>query len=417
MKTLIRYEFFKICCKRALLIAIVIFSVVNLAKIQNVYQSYSYLSNGTEKHSWDKVYWDLYHQFSGEITLEKVDNLLSLYRPLEERTGDLTASTATNDPDTFTGNLYSDRNLLDKYYVKPMNYFYDYQRSALEVAKRARENSTFYTALGNDYEVRKNAVIYHLFSNREIPTFEYTEMYNYYVNYDFSSVLVLLLCIYGIVTVFVNEKDTQMDQLLITNPNGGLKTCVAKVIAASAFIVGISLWFSMLDFIGFAIAFHTFEGGNLPIYAISNFETASVNVSLFQYVLVSAAVRAMGFWTLGMVMLWAAMFWRTPLIPFVINFSVSLGLILLGASSAFYSTAWKKIWNPYALLVNRMLFGKTEFINLFGYPILSYQVVICISVIIGISAVTMIFAMYSRNQYCRLGGKLCKVLSTNLKRC
>lgn len=417
MIKLARYEFIKICCKRSLLLAILIFSVVNLVKILDVYQSYSYLTNGSEEKSWDKVYWDFYPQFAGKITSEKIDNLLSLYRPLEEKTGDLTASTATDDPDTFTGNIYSDRNLLNKYYVKPMNYFFEYQRKALEVATRARENSTFYNAQGNDYEARKNAVIYNLFSSRDISTFEYTEMYNYYLNYDFSSALVLLLCLYGIVTVFVNEKETQMNLLLITNPNGGVKTCAAKVIAASAFIVGISFWFSVLDFFGFAAAFHTFEGGNLPIYAISNFEIASINVSLFQYAIVSAIIRAIGFWTLGMVMLWIAMFWRTALIPFVINFSVALGLILLGASSAFYSTTWEKIWNPYVLLVNRTLFGKTEFINLFGYPILSYQVAICISVIFGIIAVTMILATYSRNQYCRLGGIRCKVLSTNLKRC
>lgn len=413
MKKLVRYELVKLCCKRALLLAILIFSIVNLIKIQDVYRSYSYLTNGSEEQSWDKVYWGFYPQFSGEITSEKINNLLSLYRPLEEKTGDLTASTATDDPDTYTGNIYSDRNLLYKYYVKPMNYFFEYQRSAQEVATRARENSAFYIALGNDYEARKNAVIYNLFSSRNISTFEYTEMYNYYLNYDFSSALVLLLCLYGIVTVFVNEKETQMNLLLITNPNGGVKTCAAKVIAASAFIVGISLWFSMLDFFGFAAAFHTFEGGSLPIYAISNFELASINVSLFQYALVSAIVRAIGFWTLGMVMLLIAMFWRTALIPFVINFSVALGLILLGASSAFYSAAWSKIWNPYSLLVNRILFGKTEFINLFGYPTLSYQVAIFISVIIGIIAVTLIFATFSRNKYCRLGGILCKVLSTN----
>ena len=411
MKKLVRYELVKLCCKRALLIAMLMFSMINIVKIQDVYHSYSYLTNSSEEYSWNTVYWDLYPQFSGDITLEKIDNLLTLYSPLKEMTADLTASTATDDPNTLTGNIYSDRNLLDKYYVKPMNYYYNYQRSAFEVATRAGENSMFYTSIGNDYEARKNAVIYHLFSTREIPVFQYTEMYNYYLNYDFSSALILLLSLYGIVTVFVNEKETQMNLLLITNPNGGLRTCVAKVIASSTFIVGISLWFSMLNFIGFAAFFHTFEGGKLPIYAISNFETASINITLFQYTLLSAVVRAIGFWTLSMLMLWVSMFWKTALLPFIINFSMALGLILLGASRAFYSATWGDIWNPYSLLVNRILFRKTEFINLLGYPILSYQVAISISIIIGILGVTMIFATYSRNQYCRLGGRRCKVFS------
>lgn len=413
MKRLVRYELIKLCFKRVFLLAVCIFSIIDLVKIQDVYQSYSYLTNEAKEGSWNTVYWDFYPQFSGEITSEKIDNLLSLYLPLEEETADLTASTATDVPDTFTGNIYSDRNLLDKYYVKPMNYFFNYQRSALEVSAQAKENSAFYTALGNTYEARKNAIIYHLFSTREISEFEYTEMYNYYLNYDFSSVLVLLLCLYGIVTVFVNENETQMSLLLITSRNGGAKTCAAKIIATSIFILGISLWFSMLDFIGFSISFHTFEGGNLPIYAISNFELASINVSLSQYALISAAVRGIGFWTLGMVMLWISMFWKTALIPFILNLSITIGLILLGASSEFYNSAWEKVWNPYTLLANRILFRKTEFINLFEFPILSYQVAICISAIIGILFMTMIFVTYSRNQYCRLGGIGCKVFSMN----
>ena len=46
----------------------------------------------------------------------------------------MTASTATDDPNTMTGNLYSDRNLLDKYYVTPMQYFYEYSIVQIVIA-------------------------------------------------------------------------------------------------------------------------------------------------------------------------------------------------------------------------------------------------------------------------------------------
>lgn len=64
------------------------------------------------------------------------------------------------------------------------------------------------------YEARKNSVIYNLYSERSIPSFAYQEMYNYYLNYDFSTIFVLLLCLYGIVSTFVCEKETQMEMLL-----------------------------------------------------------------------------------------------------------------------------------------------------------------------------------------------------------
>lgn len=41
--------------------------------------------------------------------------------------------------------------------------------------------------------------------------FAYQEMCNYYLNYDFSIVLTLMLCLYGIIGTFVSEREPQMD--------------------------------------------------------------------------------------------------------------------------------------------------------------------------------------------------------------
>lgn len=404
MRRLIQYELSKLCFRRVVLLMILVFSVLNLLKIQDVYQSYSYLANGNGPQSWNTVYWQLYPQFSGTMTTDKIDALMERYRPLEEATADLTASTASGNPNTMTGNLYGDRNLLDKYYVRPMKYFYNYQSMAEQIAEKARENSLQFKEAGNLFETRKNAEIYHQFVGREISTYGYTEMYNYLVNYDFSTVLIILLCLYAVTTVFVKEKETQMDLLLLTSPRGGLQTCAAKIIAVSAFSSGVVLWFAALDFIGCCLAFHTAEGGNLPLYAISNFSTSPLNITLLQYVLLSAVVKALGMWSLCMGMLALSMKWKTALFPFAINLSMLLALIFQGAACQFYSNVWEKIWNPYVLLVNRTLFTKTEFINCFGYPIPSYQAAIFISVLVGILFAAIILRCYARNQHDLAGG-------------
>lgn len=280
MMRLIRFEFIKQFRKRSVLVILVLFSIINLLKIHSEYKAYSYLSNGNDERSWNAVYWQLYNEYSGEITIEKINQLLSVYKPLAEATADMTASTATDNPNTMTGNLYSDRNLLDKYYVQPMQFFYGYQSAADKVAEKARENALIYEEHGEEYEARKNAVIYRLYTDRTISEYSYHEMYNYYLNYDFSSVLMLLLCLYGIVSTFVSEKETQMDMLLLTCANGGKKTALAKIIAVTAFVWLVSLWFSLLDYIGFVASFHTFEGWSLPVYAIPNLAEAAVNINL-----------------------------------------------------------------------------------------------------------------------------------------
>ena len=303
MIRLIRYEFIKQFCKRSILALFVVFSLANLFKIYGEYKSYSYLTDGNGERSWHTLHWQLYEEYQGEITPEKVERLLAVYQPLVEATSDMTASTATDDPNTMTGNLYSDRNLLDKYFVQPMQYSYEYSGRSEQVANRARQSAALYGERGAVYQQRESGAIYNLYAGRTIPAFSYREMCNYYLNYDFSIILTLLLCLYGIIGTFVSERETQMDMLLLVSPNGGRKTALAKILAATLFLLLTSLWFSLLDLIGFAASFQTLEGLALPVFAIPNFAEVSVNFSIFQYVLLSAALKCAGAWVMGMLWL------------------------------------------------------------------------------------------------------------------
>ena len=403
MTRLIKYEFYKLFCKRSILVVLLLFSVINLFKINSEFHSYSYLADGNDSRSWNSVYWQLYENYKGEITAEKINHLLSIYQPLADATADMTASTAKDNLNMMTGNIYSDRNILEKYYVEPMEYFYHYRTYALKVAERAKENVVVYKERGQTYEVRKNSVIYNLYSGRNIKAFAYEEMYNYYLNYDFSGILVLFLCLYGVVSTFVCEKETQMDMLLLTNPNGGKKTTFAKIAAATLFVNSVVVWFSAVDYIGFAYFFGTAEGGNLPLYAISNFSTAAVNCNLWQYSILSAVIRAVGVWTMSMVFLLISMFWRNTLIPFVADFGAALYFIITGASQSYLSNIWLKIINPYSLLANRILFSKTEFIGFAGYPIQSFLAAIVFAITVGMVSIIAMMLLSKRNSHCRKG--------------
>lgn len=399
MLRLIRYEFIKQFCKRSILALFVVFSIVNLFKIYGEYNSYSYLADGNGARSWHTVHWQLYEEYKGEITPEKIDHLLAVYQPLAEATSDMTASTATDDPNTMTGNLYSDRNLLDKYFVKPMQYSYEYSGQAEQVANRARQNAMLYAQRGESYRQKESGVIYHLYAGRSIPSFGYREMCNYYLNYDFSIVLTLLLCLYGIIGTFVSEKETQMDMLLLVSPNGGRKTVLAKIVAASLFLLLVPLWFSLIDLIGFAASFQTFEGLSLPVFAIPTFAEASVNLNVLQYAFLSAALKCVGVWVVGMFWLLVSMFWKNALLPFVINFALCTAIIVSGAACAYSNFFWTKVLNPYSLLANRVLLGKTEFVNLGGFPILTWQAAIWTALIAGLVLTAAIYFLSAENRH------------------
>ncbi len=126
-----------------------------------------------------------------------------------------------------------------------------------------------------------------------------------------------------------------MNMLLLANSNGGKKTTLAKIVAVTLFVISVAIWFSVLDYIGFALSFGTTDGHNLPLYAVSNFSAAAVNCNLLQYSILSAVTRAIGVWAVGMVFLLISMFWCNALVPFVYNLGVALCLIMIGASQSF----------------------------------------------------------------------------------
>lgn len=388
MRRLIGFEWRKSFLRLPVLVLLVLFTAVDIVKIYGVYQENSYLA---EEAVWNTVYWELYGDYSGEMTLDKINALLELYRPLEEQTADLTATSAYGVEGTLTGNIWSDKNLLSRYYVTPMQYCYTYRNLAAQIYLKAKENVELFSDVGNRYEAAKNERVAALYGGRQIDSFYYTEGWLYYVYYDFSTILVLLLCLYGLSQVFTREKESGMDKLLPTIRNGGRRTVAAKVTAVTMFLAGASLWFSVVDYAAFSVIFSIKGGASLPIYAIENLAYASVNLTIWQYAVVTALSRALGIWVFGMAVLLVSVFCKHSLIPLAAGAAAFAVLALAGARWNYSSHTWLAALNPYSLVVGRLLYGRTKFVNLFGTPLLSWEAALLCAAAMGLCMVLLIF--------------------------
>lgn len=380
MVKLVGYELRKHFMKPSIFIALLLFSVVSVVKIYGVYAENSLFARGLnaeESAQIKALYWEMYEDFGGDITLEKINQLLEIYRPIEAKVADRTASTADNNPDTYTGNFYHDYFFFDKCFVKPMEHDYMYKSYANEVFSAAQENIGFYQSVGNSYGARKNAILAKSFSGRQVTDFYFTEMYQYYTHYDFSSFLILLLCLYGLVGVFVSEKEVEMDTLLLTTKRGGTHTVTAKLIASALFVVSVCLWFSVLDFFAFGAVFGSFAGVQAPLYAIINFADTALNVNLGQYALLSAVLKTVGMLVLGLGFLLLSCLFRNGLFPFGCGLVSAFGLMVWQGAFMGSGYIWGKVLNPFMLMVNREFFRKSEFVNVFSFPVPSYVAALC----------------------------------------
>lgn len=386
MVRLIRFEYRKHFIKPSIIIALLVFSLISIVKIYGIYSGNSLFARGCSAEESVEVkhlYWKFYKDFSGEITSEKIDRLMRIYKPLENQTADGTASTRTNNKDTYTGNVYSDYHFFDRCFVDPMEHDYMYQSYANQVVTAARKNMSFYQSVGNTYDYRKNSAIAECFAGRQIYNFDFTEMYQYYLHYDFSSFLAFLLCVYGLVGVFVVEKESEMDTLLLTTKYGGSKTVAAKLMSSALFVIVICTWFWLLDFFAFSAIFGSFKGASAELYAVKNFADTPLNLTLGQYALLSGAVKTAGMLVLGLGVLMFSNLFRNALLPFALSLAGAFGLIYWQGIFMGSGYIGIKILNPFILMVNRELFRKTEFVNLFQFPVPSYFMALTVAAIWG----------------------------------
>ena len=348
----IYFEFRKHFLKLPVCAVVIIFLLLDAFQISNVYQDKSVFSIVPE---WQARYENLYPVYGGQITDKKIKELMTYYRPLKAE-GNL-----------HPGSEYEEALMLQKCFVEPLQYAYEYRQDAAQISKRALENADFYQQMGNIYASRKNQQIAGMFSGRWIPELHYTEMYQHYLQYDFSVFLVLLLVIYGLVNVFVLEKETEMELLLQTTIQGKRKSATAKLLASVLFVISISILFWLADFLLFGCMFGSFDGGNCPIYAIEYFEASPLSMSLFFYALGTMVLKTVGALIFGMIVLLLSRLCKNTLFPFVGS------VFLIGSCLLAYNADLPSVCNPVSLLVCRDLFHWVDFVDLAGIPVLTWQ--------------------------------------------
>lgn len=368
----IYYEFRKHFIKLPVFAALAVFLLLNAIQISSAYRDKSVFSMIPE---WKADYDALYPVYGGSITEEKIKDLMARYRSLQAE--------GIRHP----GSEYQDALMLQICFIRPMQYDYEYRQNASRMVGRALENVEFYQRAGNDYARRQNEQIAALFSGRWIPELRYTEMYQHYLQYDFSVFLVLLICIYGLVNVFVLEKETEMELILRTTVQGMRRSAAAKLLAAVLFTTGVSLLFWVSDFVLFGCLFGSFDGGSCPVYAIEYFEASPLSMSLFSYALVSMALKTTAVLLFGMVVLFLSCLCKNALLPFVGS------ILVIGGCLLAYAADLPSLCNPVHLLVCREMFHWVDFINLGGASVLTWQV--CLGTALFTLAVLIVVILYT----------------------
>ena len=378
---LLFFEFKKNAFKPYILVLLIVLTIVNLI---GAYFSCAYYKQIYDYKNFQKMYNSV---LKGELTEDKINFVISETKRLADLTADQTAS-HEYDPNTYTGNLYSDSFLFSFDIYPDVKYAVSYYYDNNQIVEKAKNNVEFFTSKNNLYELRENEQIVPIYSNRIIKDFYDLKGMKYFIYYDFSSLIILLLCLLIIIPVFVGEKETKMDQLLPSFKKGGGKLVWTKILFTFAVVFLISLWFSVWDLIGFSV-FTSLRGFDAPVYALNDFQFTFLNFRLSQYLLLSFVLKTIGIGAIISLMLLASRAFKKTIYAFV----VSAGVILIPYLSQFFakdSFKFSELINPALLIKNRYLFMDFSVQNIFDYPVSSAIIAVSANLIITVLAITLI---------------------------
>ncbi|MBD5544818.1 MAG: hypothetical protein HDR01_11425 [Lachnospiraceae bacterium] len=390
MRRLVYYESRKHFLTKPMFFMVLLLLVVNAIKIFDVTQEQSPFSTLSE-HYFREAYDKLYEIYKGELTDEKLEDIMALYQPLSEKVAGNTYSTEAEEG-SMTYNTFSDCLFMEWCFMKDIKYETGYEDYANHVVKNAVENVSFYKSKNNLFEAKANYNIAKAFYQRKLTSFYNTDGFRALFYYDFSTIIIILLCLYGCSSVFIKEEETEMNLLLKTSLKGREASFTAKIMSCMLFVLFICILFSAEDYLLFWINFGDMAAFLEPIYMLEGFQDTLLNMSLISFYVLCVISRLIGIYAIAFLFMMVSLFGKNTLSVFVVNIA-SLAVII-GIYTA--NVRGLKYVNPLSLFFCRKLFIRQEFINLFDYPVCNSLFPYIFSGMIMIAAIALMSRRWKR---------------------
>lgn len=354
---IVYYEMRKSWLKITTLIVLAVLSVFDILCLSDACRR----SNDRIYGEMGESYYRAYDKFCGKITRDKIDTLKRESDELAAEVSDGVYST-NFDPERYTGYIFGDFALLNIQIKSEMTYCILYPNTSNKIAAKAYENIDFYENLNCSFEADKNKIISKMYSGRSIPEYRTTAWAEAFFKYDFSSLLCVIMLIFGLSSIFSTESESGMIRLIVTSGHSG-KTVASKILSSAVYCVFLSIYFTLLDLI-FVNIFLGIDGMNMPIYSAQMFEKAPFGFSFFEAIMLYSATRFLALFAIALLIL----FFSYILFNSIASICVSFGFVIILIA---LSMLGKNIFNPINMLIPCAYLKDFEVYNIFGIPVIS----------------------------------------------
>lgn len=381
------YEVKKVLHNKVFLGLMFVFLCVNCYRISQLGAHDPAISEGEAR---------LYQELKGELTDEKIGFVVDNYVRYKGIIEEGTYSREENTEDTYTGYLHGDYIMFLKLFTE-WKELYEYRYYCRDIVQRASENVLFFEDKDNTFDVKNNQAIMEKYGGRKIQNYYHKDAIERYLEYDFSSVFIILLILLISTELIFVENKTKMNYVIDCSSYGRARLLGTKLVFLLFITTLLSLLFYASD-LAFFHLFYEMEGLSDPLFSIMAYKNTPVDWSIIGYQIVAVAIKIIGFQFFTVLTFGVSYLFLNQI--YTVIFSASSFVLFVFVCE---NTRW--VFNPVLLLVNHNLFSGYHVVNIFNQPV--SLIVVYVAVVV-LALLGMLLFLFLKNRRTSISERLMK---------
>lgn len=223
---------------------------------------------------------------------------------------------------------------------------------------------------------------------------QYTEGYErFFVLSTTSAFIIMLLIVFTLSPIFVDEYSQRTDSLILTSRNGKHSQILAKIFTAVSFSTILSLFLLLVGYL-LCMFVYGFEGANAQIQL--HVPLITYNFTMIEVVILLFTTTLFG----SLLMTGICLFLSSAMNKSIVVLAVSVTVVLLGMFNMIFPAAIEKVRyffpSPMGTYFDVVLHQYSW--NIFGIDIWLYQAVCIVAFIVGTSLLILSYHKFKKHQ-------------------
>lgn len=373
----IKYEFKKVISKNFIFLLLLLLIINGI----NIFVNY----NQRKDKIYDQGYSVIYNKIKGTISNEKIEFISNGLSSTSKKVNNGNYNKKKKDNSTYSGYIYGDMSIYQEIYDELYNAV-TYSKTLNSKLNILDEN----LRMSNDSNSKKIfKILKKRMSSRSISKYYNTTSMENFLNYQFSTLCIILLITVYTISLYTIDKNRKTYQIINITYKYKTKYIATKLISIFVMTLLLIIIFKSCDFIFFKY-FNYLDGFLNPLYSLPYFNFTYSNMSILIYFIFTCLFKLLIIFSLELIIIFLSkLFFNALTLLFT-----SLCFIIIMLTNFTNLSSF-----PLSLIYPSILFKTGKLINIGGYIIDQYIILTLYMIIFILISIIIIFKFIERRCY------------------